>query len=148
MRSKTEMILLSVMRTSGWVAGGVLLTGTLLYLDLELNMFCWSPEFSVTARVGLLLVATALFLIWFTAKRTSDAISHFIALAVSVLLMAAAICAIVPEPSSSGLIFGRRPSPWWYRAARSVVLIVPLWLWILLPLRARRSRNRDDARET
>ena len=44
MMPKREMILLSMTRALGWVAGAVLLTGTLLYLDLELNMFCWREQ--------------------------------------------------------------------------------------------------------
>jgi hypothetical protein len=145
MKPTGRMVALSAARSVGWIVGAMLLGVSLLSLDAMLNLFDWHPEFSEDVRISLIFVAAALFITWVTARRTGDVFSHYVALLVSICLLAFAIYTVWPEPmSASGFLFLRRTStsPLWYRMGRSFVLVLPLWLWISLPLRLRRMRRR------
>ena len=127
------MIALSAARIFGWLAGAMLLIGAVLFLDVL------SPDFSMTTFVMLLVMATALLIVRFTAKRTSDIVSHFVALIISVWLAAIAVSVVGEDPSVWS------PSPWWYRAGQVAVLLAPLLFWILFPLRLRRSLRKPTS---
>lgn len=146
MKMKSRRIAASAARTAGWIVGAVLLALSLISLDAMLNLFSWHPDFSSETRISLILVAAALFITWFTARRTRDVFSHFAALLVSVCLVGFAIYTVWPEPMdrSGGFPFlwRTKTSPLWYRTGRSLILMLPILLWWSLP---RRLRRRTDS---
>ena len=138
MKMKYRVVAASVLCTLGWTMGAALLIWSLLCLDLELNMFAWNPEVRGRTCGCFLLAAAALCLTWLSARFTRDPVSHFAALIISLCCGALVVYAVRPEPSSSGVLGGRTPSPFWYRAGRGIILLVPLFLWVWFPMRLRR----------
>lgn len=145
MKLTGRRIAASAARTVGWIVGAVLLALSLVSLDVMFNLFNWHPNFSAETRIYLIFLAAALFIIWFTARRTRDVFSHFAALLISVCLAAFAIYTVWPEPrDTSGsfpFLWRTAASPFWYRAGRSLILMLPLFLWWSLPMQSRRIQR-------
>ena len=146
MKLTRKRVAASAARTTGWIVGTVLLALSLTSIDAMLNLFNWHPDFSTETRLGLIFVTAALFIIWFTARRTRDVFSHFSALFVSICLAAFAIYTVWPEPRNTEgnfpFLWRTASSPLWYRAGRSLILTLPLLLWWSLPRRLQRSSGR------
>jgi hypothetical protein len=75
---------------------------------------------------GMLAVLAAILLL---ARAKGDCFSRGLSLVICVALLALAVYVVPPEARTEGLFAREAPSPFWYRAARFVVLALPIAFW-------------------
>ena len=112
-----------------WLALGAVLFGATAYLDLDLNLFDWTPGVEpgtvLALGVGLLCVAVVIPL----GRITRHTVCTLAAWLVVVALAGFGLYLLPAESLQPDVILGRdRASPFWYRGGRALVLALPALL--------------------
>ncbi|MES2594789.1 MAG: hypothetical protein V4662_05620 [Verrucomicrobiota bacterium] len=123
-----------------WVVACAALAGLQFGLWVQWNLFNWVPRATPEALGFLAGFVAVSVIILCLARATRGRLVHTIAFVLAVILVAAAIPFLSPEPlGNPGAWFSRRvQSPWWFRDGLFLVQTVPLiFLLIHAPSRWR-----------
>jgi hypothetical protein len=110
----------------------------LVILELYWNLFDWQPRIDSKAMglvAGLCSAVIAMFLL---SQINQGRLSQFVSLLLCLALLALAVYVFPAEPITQGMFGRREASPLWYRAARFVVMVLPLSFWVRGFLRRRK----------
>lgn len=114
------------MLSAGWLAAAFALLYSVLLLNLQWNLFNWSPKLDFGTVVCAAGIAGSLCAICFLAKYSCGKISWGVAVLVCLILAWAAINSFPAEPVTHGLFFGRsQPRPLWFRGIIALLLCIP-----------------------
>jgi hypothetical protein len=134
-----------------WIAAGVGLYCSTLYVMVSWNLFTWAPSLEwepVLCTAAALSIVV--FMVW-VAKRTRGYIATVVSLLACVALVLLGIFWFVEflkEPSQfNGMIWSRRSlSPIWFRITFLSLFLIPLIAWFCYPFRYL-LKNRSGHRE-
>lgn len=132
---EVRKIIRTIMLSAGWLAAAAALLYSVLLLNLQWNLFDWSPRLDLGTAVYAAGIAISLCAIWFLSKCSRDKISLSVAVLACLILAWAAINSFPAETVTHGLFFGRsQPRPLWFRSSIALLLCIPCifcaW-WIL-----------------
>jgi hypothetical protein len=119
----------AILLSLGWLLSAAGLYVALVVLELYWNLYDWQPKLDWEALgliFGMLALLAAIRLL---ARASGDRFSRGVSLVICLALLALAVYVFPPEPRTSGLFAREAPSPFWYRAARFVVLALPSVFW-------------------
>lgn len=110
----------------GWLIGGSILLCSISAVDIDWNLFSFSPKWNLQLIVALCCVVLALTAIWFLAKANRNKANSVVSFFVCVLLVACAALELRSDEHATGILGGHRDVPLWYRFAKTVLLCLPL----------------------
>lgn len=118
----------------GWLAGGLLFVVMVFLLEFlfDIASLCepWRILLPLSLAAGYPLVLIALI-----AEQTTTFLARVFALLVALALL---VYGILVPPSSPLILFSSPPDvPFWYRLLRSLILAMPLLLWLRLSVGVR-----------
>ena len=115
----------------------------LVLLELHWNLDDWRPQLDSQAIVMVLGSLAALATIGLLTHATRDRVSQAISLVLALAILSMAIYVFPPEPSSQGFFARYRPSPFWYRGGRFLLMAMPIAFWTFGVVRQRKTRSRS-----
>jgi hypothetical protein len=147
----------------GWLAASCMLLYCMAGLEFDWNFFNFSTRWNRGAVVDILGIVVASATLWFLAKAGCDKISRAVMLLVAVLMAGLVIETFPPEkvPNPAPLVlkpgedpmhamvgaaihraFQRHePSPLWFRGGQSLLVCLPVIVWIGRERRRKISNN-------
>lgn len=129
--------------SAGWIFSGTVLYLSLVALELQWNLFTWSPRLDYITLGALGAMALAWGCAWLSARNTRNRLTFALGSTVCVLLLGLGLYLLRPEPLETGGLLPRtQSSPFWYRGARLLALAAPV---AFLALRLRKTRTAGQA---
>ena len=123
---EVRKIIRTIMLSAGWLVAAFALLYSMLLLNLQWNLFDWSPRLDFGTAVYAAGIAISLCAIWFLAKCSCGRISWGGAVLACLILAWAAINSFPAETVTHGLFFGRsQPRPLWFRGSIALLLCIP-----------------------
>lgn len=111
---------------AGWLTTGLLLLYSMLCLEINWNLFSFSPRWNQTAFVQIFTIATVLTGIWFLAKASRDRVSRGGSLLACLVLAGIGIFNfLLSDPLHGGSL-----SPFWFRGSLAGLLCLPTIFWM------------------
>jgi hypothetical protein len=131
-----RMVLLITGRILGWLLASLGLVWAIVVIQAELNFFSWNPKFNQTIILAIMgYCGTLGSMIFISRFNTRDRISQIVSLIISLILVALAFYIIPAEAITSGLLGRWELSPLWYRITLRLMLLLPMVIWFIGPLR-------------
>jgi hypothetical protein len=120
----------ALMLSFGWLTASFFLYVSFILLELYWNLFDWTPKYDLRAAVLVLIIFVSLGSIFLLAGTGSQLFNLVVSLAACLCLFAVGVYVLPAEPvKTEGLLARTSASPWWYRATRFLIMVLPLFFW-------------------
>ncbi len=117
----------------GWLAAGVLLLYGMICLEINWNLFKFSPQWNSAVPVQIFCLGGAIIAMWFLAKATRDRASRAMSLLGCLLLIGISFYIVFHHDFFHDVDYahGRGTlSPLWFRGGLMLLSCLPEFFWI------------------